>query len=163
MANRKSIREVTRVQYLTFHLNGVQYAVDVKIVETVVERSAITAVPTPVEYMRGVMDLRGRVIPVIDLRTKFGMPASDDESRASIIVFTVDGGRGQILTVGALVDEVSEVVTIEEKDIEARRTEGAALWERYVRGIIRFEQRMVVVIEAEGLFSINELAALHAA
>ncbi|MGO8692226.1 MAG: chemotaxis protein CheW [Rectinemataceae bacterium] len=151
------------MEYLTFNLNAAEYAVDVKIVETVVEHSAITAVPSPIDYMKGVMDLRGRVIPVIDLRRKFGLPASDNGGRASIIVFTVEDGEKKTLTIGALVDEVSEVVTIDEKDVEAARSEGGALWERYVRGIIRFEQHMVIVIEAEGLFSISEIAALRAA
>jgi purine-binding chemotaxis protein CheW len=151
------------MQYLTFHLNGVGYAVDVKIVETVVEYDEITMVPTPVEYIKGVMNLRGRVIPVIDLRRKFGMPESEDASRSSIIVFMVETGDARSLTVGALVDEVSEVVTIEDGDVEAARVEGGALWERYVRGIVRFEDRMVVIIEADGLFSIREIEALRAA
>jgi purine-binding chemotaxis protein CheW len=151
------------MQYLTFHLNGVGYAVDVKIVETVVEYDEITIVPTPVEYMKGVMNLRGRVIPVIDLRRKFGMPESEEASRSSIIVFMVETGDARSLTVGALVDEVSEVVTIEDGDVEAARVDGVSLWERYVRGIVRLEDRMVVIIEADGLFSIRELEALRAA
>jgi methyl-accepting chemotaxis protein/purine-binding chemotaxis protein CheW len=151
------------MQYLTFRLNGVGYAVDVKIVETVVEHSDITSVPTPVEYMKGVMELRGSVIPVIDLRRKFGMPESEDASRASIIVFIVETGDARSLTIGALVDEVSEVVTIEDRDVETARVEGLALWERYVRGIVRLEGRMVVIIEAEGLFSMSEIEAMRAA
>jgi len=153
------------MQYLTFRMNGVEYAVDVKIVETVVERGDTTPVPTPVEYMRGVMDLRGRVIPVIDLRRKFGLPARADEGRSVVIVFAVAGeGEGaKSLTVGALVDEVSEVMTIDEGSVEESRGEGAALWERYVRGIVRADNRMIVLVEAEGLFSIKEIEALRAA
>jgi purine-binding chemotaxis protein CheW len=151
------------MQYLTFRLNGVEYAVDVRIVETVVERADTTAVPSPVEYMRGVMDLRGRVVPVIDLRRKFGLPESEDSSRSSIIVFMVEDEDRKTLTVGALVDEVSEVVTIEEGSIDSARAEGVALWERYVRGVVRFEGRMIVIIGADGLFSIREIEALRAA
>jgi purine-binding chemotaxis protein CheW len=151
------------MQYLTFRLDGVEYAVDVKIVETVVEHCATTAVPTPVEYMKGVMDLRGRVIPVIDLRRKFGLAESGDTIRSSIIVFMVEADEKKTLTVGALVDEVSEVVTIEEGSVEAARTEGVALWERYVRGVVRFEERMIVIIEVDGLFSIREIEALRVA
>jgi purine-binding chemotaxis protein CheW len=151
------------MQYLTFRLNGVEYAVDVKIVETVVEDCATTAVPTPVEYMRGVMDLRGRVIPVIDLRRKFGLPESDAAGRKSVIVFMVESGDGKTLTVGATVDSVSEVLTIEDGSVESARTEGVALWERYVRGVVRFEERMIVVIGADGLFSLHEIEALRAA
>jgi purine-binding chemotaxis protein CheW len=151
------------MQYLTFRLNSVEYAVDVKIIETVVEISVITAVPTPVEYMRGVMDLRGQVIPVIDLRRKFGLPKADDDRGANIIVLMVANGDKKSLKVGVLVDEVSEVVTFEAKNIEASQTEGVALWERYVQGIVRFEDRMIVIIETDGLFSIREIEALRAA
>ncbi|HUX42000.1 MAG TPA: chemotaxis protein CheW [Rectinemataceae bacterium] len=151
------------MQYLTFRLNGVEYAVDVTIVDTVVEDGETTAVPSPVDYMKGVMDLRGQVVPVIDLRKKFGLPEAQDRSRASVIVFTVESGDNRSFTVGALVDEVSAVVTIEEASIEKARSEGVALWERYVRGVVRFEERMVVIVEAEGLFSIREIEALRLA
>jgi purine-binding chemotaxis protein CheW len=151
------------MQYLTFRLNGVEYAVDVRIVETVVERGATMAVPTPVGYMKGVMDLRGRVIPVIDLRKKFRLPECESAGRESVIVFAVEDGDRRTLTVGALVDDVSEVLSIEEDRVEAVRAGGVALWERYVRGIVRLEERMVVLIEVDGLFSLAEIEALRAA
>jgi purine-binding chemotaxis protein CheW len=155
--------EATNVQYLTFFLNGVEYAVDVKTVETVVEHSAVTAVPSPIEYMKGVMELRGKVVPIIDLRRKFGLPSSEDEKGSYVIVIAVEGAESGRLSVGALVDEVSAVVTFEENGIEAARAEESALWERYVRGVVRFEERMIVVIEVEGLFSMREIEAFRAA
>lgn len=151
------------MQYLTFRLKGVEYAVDVTIVETVVEYSCAMAVPSPVEYMRGVMDLRGRVIPLIDLCRKFGLAVSEDTSRSCVIVISVDDGKGGQLSVGALVDEVSEVVTFEDGSVEAAKSGGVSLWERYVSGIVRLEGRVIVVIEVEGLFSAREIEALHAA
>jgi purine-binding chemotaxis protein CheW len=151
------------MQYLSFRLNGVEYAVDVKIVDTIVEYRAATPVPTPVEYMKGVMDLRGRVIPVIGLRKKFGLPEIADSSRGIVIVFTVEDGEKRSLTVGALVDEVSEVLTLDEGRVESARGEGVDLWEGYVRGVLRFEERMIVILEADGLFSIREIEALRAA
>ena len=151
------------MQYLTFRLNDVEYAVDVTIVEMVVEYSSTMAVPTPVEYMKGVMDLRGRIIPVIDLRRKFGLPELEDSSRSCVIVISIENMGKDRLAVGVLVDKVSEVVAIEEDNIEATREEGVALWERYVRGVIRLDGRMIVVIEVEGLFSIQEIDALGAA
>lgn len=151
------------MQYLTFRLNGVEYAIDVRIVETIVEDGATTAVPTPIEYMLGVMDLRGQVIPVIDLRRKFGLPATEGRVGANIIVFAVADAAGANATIGALVDEVSEVVNIEDADIGAGRIEGIALWEGYVRGIVRLEGRMVVVVAADSLFSLREIEAMHTA
>ncbi len=151
------------MQYLTFRLNEVEYAVDVRIVDTVVEDGATTAVPSPVDYMKGVMDLRGQVIPVIDLRKKFHISDSAESVRASVIVIRVDAEDGRGLTVGALVDEVSAVVELDEKHIEAAKNEGGALWKAYVRGVIRFEERMVVIVEADALFSIRDIEALRAA
>jgi purine-binding chemotaxis protein CheW len=151
------------VQYLTFYLNGVEYAVDVKAVETVVENSAITAVPSPIDYMKGVMDLRGTVIPIIDLRRKFGLPSLEDSGRAYVIVINVEGSGDGRLSVGALVDSVSEVVSFDEKSVDATRGGESALWERYVRGVVRLEERMLVVIEVDGLFSLREIEAIRAA
>ena len=151
------------MQYLTFRLKAVEYAVDVKIVDTVVEHEETTAVPSPVNYMKGVMNLRGQVIPVIDLGKKFGLPEGSHADHASVIVIRVDAGESKTLTIGALVDEVSAVVDIDEANIEEARAEGVALWERFVRGVIRFEERMVIIVEAEALFSIKEIAALRVA
>lgn len=163
MAEVISSMEAKSMQYLTFLLNGVEYAVDVRMVETVVESSAVTKVPTPIDYMKGVMDLRGEVIPIIDLRRKFGMPSSDGAAQAYVIVISADGGEERKLSIGALVDEVSEVVSLDEGRIEATRGDEASLWERYVRGVVRLEERMIVVIAVDGLFSIREIEAFRAA
>lgn len=155
------------MQYLTFRLAGVEYAVDVRIIETVVPYEESTPVPTRLPYMRGVMDLRGRVIPLIDLRSKLGLPPSADSDEASVIVFGVRGsgsGDGAAdITVGAVVDGVSEVVTLGEAELEAATGGEPVLWERYVLGIARRENRMVVIIQPSGLFSLDELAAIRTA
>jgi purine-binding chemotaxis protein CheW len=156
------------MNYLSFRLAGVEYAVDVSVVETVVDHGSTVAVPSPVPYMKGVMDLRGRLIPVIDLRKKFGLAETTESGKEPVVVFSVaDAGNGN-LVVGALVDEVSEVVGIADEAIEASRPEGARLWERYVRGVARLEgaegaeARMIVIIDVEGLFSIHEIEELGA-
>jgi purine-binding chemotaxis protein CheW len=150
------------MQYLTFTLNCVEYAVDVRIVETVIEYSTLTQVPSPLPYMKGVIDLRGQVIPVIDLRKKFGIPARHSDEGTSIIVISVKSEDGSML-IGAIVDNVSEVVQIEESALESSGDHGNALWERYVKGIIRQENRMLVAIAPDGMFSFDEFSALTAA
>jgi purine-binding chemotaxis protein CheW len=148
------------MNYLSFKLVGVEYAVDVSAVETVVDHGSVLPVPSPLPYMRGVMDLRGRVIPVIDLRRKFGLPGVADCGSMPVIVISVaDGGKKDFL-VGAFVDEVSEVLSISDEAVEASRGDGANLWERYVRGIARFDGRMIVMIGVEGLFSLKEIESL---
>jgi purine-binding chemotaxis protein CheW len=151
------------MQYLTFRLNGVEYAVDVKVIETVVEYEGSTSVPSPIGYLIGVMDLRGRLIPVVDLRMKLGLPAAAVRDGGSVIVLAKEEGGSRALTVGALVDEVSEVVTIDEAGVGGSDGGNYAFWNGYVRGVVRHEGRVVVVIEAEGLFSIKELESLGVA
>jgi purine-binding chemotaxis protein CheW len=153
------------MQYLTFQLNDIEYAVDVKIIETVIEYSGSTAVPTPLSYMRGVIDLRGQIIPLIDLRKKLNLSPRSDEADMSVIVFAVmnhDPAK-MPLTVGALVDAVSEVISIDEKDIHTGQGEYADLWQRYVSGVVKVDDRMLVMLSAEGLFSVEELEALRSA
>lgn len=150
------------MNYLSFRLAGVEYAVDVSVVETVVDHGLTVPVPSPVPYMKGVMDLRGRVIPVIDLRKKFGLPEVADPGNEPVVVISVADGGKDALLVGAFVDEVSEVVSIDETSIEASRSDGANLWERYVRGIARLEGRMIVIIGVDGLFSLREIEELGA-
>jgi purine-binding chemotaxis protein CheW len=149
------------MQYLTFRLNSVEYAVEVTAIETVLELGPIMAVPSPIDYLKGVMDLRGKAVPVIDLRKKLGLPGTDAVRGASIIVISVDEGDSGSISVGALVDEVEEVVTLEEAGILAAREEGNSLWEDYVRGIVRCDGRMVIVISVDGLFSMREIEGLR--
>jgi purine-binding chemotaxis protein CheW len=153
------------MQYLTFRLGGVEYAVDVRIIETVVQYEGAMEVPSPLTYVVGVMDLRGQVIPLIELRKKLGLEALGGLDGTSVIVFGVGQGEaeGRRLMIGAIVDGVSEVIDIDEANIKAAGGEAAALWERYVRGVARLEGRMVVVLSPEGLFSLEEIQALRAA
>ncbi len=152
------------MQYLTFRMSGVEYAVDVCIVETVVERGEIMHVPTPLDYLRGAMDLRGSVIPVIDLSRKFKIAeGSSGAAGGIVVVFCVESGAAGPRRIGALVDEVSEVLSVDERAIETARSEEVSLWEEYVRGVIRVGGRMIVVVEPEGMFSIRELEEMKIA
>jgi purine-binding chemotaxis protein CheW len=148
------------MQYLTFFLEGIEFAVEVGVVETVVEYAKTTPVPTPLEYVRGVMDLRGRTVAVVDLRRKFGFAASDPLSGACVVVLSISLSEAGGETIGALVDGVSEVVSIDEARTEQDSTMRSELWSRYVHGIVRVDGRMVVLIDSAGLFSLKELASL---
>lgn len=132
------------MQYLSFMLDGIEFAVDVGAVETVVEAGEITPVPTPTGYLRGVMDLRGRTIAVADLRRKFGLPAADAGRGACVVV-------AEGYSMGALVDGVSEVVTID-RLVEEEGAAERGLWSSFVLGIARVDGRMLVVLDPKGLF-----------
>jgi purine-binding chemotaxis protein CheW len=146
------------MQYLTFFLGDIEFAVDVRVVETVVEYTGTTPVPTPLEYVRGVMDLRGRTVAVVDLGRKFALTAKEPPPGACVIVLALAIPLAGGETVGALVDAVSEVVSIDRIGTEEDHGERTELWRRYVRGIARVDGRMVILIDSEGLFSLNELA-----
>jgi purine-binding chemotaxis protein CheW len=148
------------MQYLTFFIEGIEFAVDVGVVETVVEYTGTTPVPTALEYVRGVMDLRGRTVAVVDLRRKFGFSAGDPPPGACVIVLSLSLTHESGETVGALVDGVSEVVAIDEVRAEQEAGSRSELWRRFVRGIARVDGRMVVLIDSRGLFSLEELASV---
>jgi purine-binding chemotaxis protein CheW len=142
-------------------MNAVDYAVDVGIVETVVERGDIQPVPTPLSYLRGAMDIRGRIVPVVDLKRKFGISEQQDTSVDGIVVvFSVSSPELGSRTIGALVDEVSEVLTIDDVKLEEARAEDVGIWEKYVHGVIRMGDRMIVVVEPEAMFSVGEIEEL---
>jgi purine-binding chemotaxis protein CheW len=150
------------MQYLTFGLNGVEYAVEVGVVETVVEFTGYTSVPTPSPYVLGVMDLRGVNVPLIDLRKKFGLPEVDGIQAASVVVFTFRGQDPEPTRIAARVDSVSEVVTLDEGSVEARGHHGEAFWEHFVSGIARLGSRAIVVISPESLMTRDELGSMQA-
>ena len=104
-------------KYLTFSLGTEEYGVDIMKVREIIGIMEITAVPHTPEYIKGVINLRGLVIPVLELRLRFGMDSREYDDRTCIIVVDVSGVNGQIMT-GMLVDSVSEVVNIAENEIE---------------------------------------------
>jgi purine-binding chemotaxis protein CheW len=136
-------------EYLTFSLAGERYAFSINDVDSVVETSGFTRLPQDAPYMRGIMDLRGIVIPVVDLRLKFGMPSKDVGEAENVIVLTFDEG-GVTRLVGAVADEVYEVLALSEAQIEAppslssaRRDEAA-----FVSGIGKNEAGFIIILDA---------------
>lgn len=150
------------MQYLTFTLEDIEFAVEVGVVETVVDYAGITSVPTSLDYVRGVMDLRGRTVAVVDLRRKFGLPDNEKAAASRVIVLTVSPDGVGRETVGALVDDVSEVISLTGDAAPQEGGERSEFWRRYVRGIARVEGRMIVLIDSRALFSPDELDSVSA-
>ncbi len=145
------------MQYLTFKLGEIEFAVEVGAVETVVDYAGVTPVPSRLAYVRGVMDLRGRTVVVMDLREKFGLAPRERAASSRVIVLTIGAGKGK-KTIGGLVDDVSEVVSIAEDVAVHDDGERFEFWRRYVRGIARVDGRLIVLLDAADLFSAAELA-----
>jgi purine-binding chemotaxis protein CheW len=152
------LRETTS-QYLTFMLAEEQYAVEVYDVKEVLEYTTVTRVPRTQEFMRGVINLRGSVVPVIDLRLKFGMGATEKTIDTSIIVMEVEIG-GEKVTVGTLADSVQEVIDLDEDQIEPAPQIGTKIDTQFIRGIGKQDEQFIIILDIDRIFSEEELSVV---
>jgi purine-binding chemotaxis protein CheW len=160
-------------QFLTFTLADEQYAVDVVQVREVLSEIPLTVIPRMPEYLKGVINIRGSVVPVVDLRTKFGLLEAEKTVDTSIIVMDLQTGAGAggdsggepgHITVGCLADSVQEVVDIADDSIEPPPTLGTSVDARFIRGLGKKDERFVIMLdinrvfqaEAEGLASVQD-------
>ncbi|HKK47888.1 MAG TPA: chemotaxis protein CheW, partial [Alkalispirochaeta sp.] len=146
-------------QYLTFTLVEEQYAVEVYDVKEVLEYTSVTRVPRTQDFMRGVINLRGSVVPVIDLRLKFGMGETEKTIETSIIVMEVEIG-GEKVTVGTLADSVQEVINLDDSQIEPAPQIGTRINTEFIRGIGKQEDRFIIILDIDRIFSEEELTSV---
>ncbi len=148
-------------KYLTFKLVEEEYGLEILKVREIIGMMAITRVPRTPDFVRGVINLRGKVIPVIDLRKKFGMEATVDTEETCIIV--VDVARAaEKLQIGILVDSVSEVLDIKAEDIEDAPSFGSDLDTEFIMGMAKAKGSVKILLNIEKVLSHNELEALKA-
>lgn len=136
-------------KYLTFRLGGALYGLPVLTVREIIRLLPITPVATMPAHVRGVINLRGKVIPVVDLRTRFGLPTTPDDDRTCIIVTQVAaaGGRGY----GVIVEGVEEVVTISADDVEPTPDFGGAVDVRFITGIATAGTTLTTLIDLDAI------------
>ncbi|MFO8042487.1 MAG: chemotaxis protein CheW [Alkalispirochaeta sp.] len=146
-------------QYLTFTLLEEQYAVEVYDVKEVLEYTTVTRVPRTQDFMRGVINLRGSVVPVIDLRLKFGMGETEKTIETSIIVMEVEIG-GDKVTVGTLADSVQEVINLDDSQIEPAPQIGTRINTEFIRGIGKQDERFIIILDIDRIFSEEELTTV---
>jgi purine-binding chemotaxis protein CheW len=148
----------TAVQkYLTFTLADETYGLDILRVQEIIGMMPVTRVPQTPEFVRGVINLRGRVIPVVDLRSKFGTEAVDTE-RTCIVVVQVSGKTSS--TMGVVVDEVSEVADIADGQIESTPDFGAGIETDFVRGVGKVADRVVMLLDIDRVLSASDIRIL---
>jgi len=147
------------IQYLTFKLAEETFALDVAKVREILELTSITKVPQTPDYMRGVINLRGSVVPVVDMRLKFGMGMTGQTVNTCIIVVevTLDGDA---IVIGALADSVQEVVEMEPGSIEPPPHIGTRLDTTFIKGMGKIDDHFVMVLDIDMIFSFAELAEL---
>jgi purine-binding chemotaxis protein CheW len=144
-------------QYLTFRLRDEEYGVEILKVQEIKGYTAITPVPNTPAYLKGVMNLRGTIVPVVDLRAKFGMEAAEYTAFTVIIVLTV-GTK----VVGLIVDAVSDVLNIPKTDIQATPDFGAQVDARFISGMAKAGDKLVVLLDIERVLGGDAAAALEA-
>jgi len=150
---------ITTGKYLTFTLDEEEYGIGILKVKEIIGMMEITSVPRTPQFIKGVINLRGKVIPIIDLRLKFGMGEIPYTDRTCIIVVEIDSEKGTIL-IGIVVDAVSEVLNIQEGEIEETPAFGTQLNTDYILGMAKTEGGVKILLNIDKVLSIEEIAGL---
>jgi len=144
-------------KYLTFTLEEEEYGLGILKVKEIIGMMPITSVPRTPDFVKGVVNLRGKVIPVMDLRLKFSMEAIPYSDRTCIIVVEIDADSGTIL-IGIVVDAVSEVLNIKEEEIEDTPTFGTKLNTEYIFGMAKMEGGVKILLNIDKVLSSEEIS-----
>lgn len=145
--------------YLSFKLDAEVFAAHVSKVLNILELVRITKVPKSPEYMKGVINLRGSVLPVIDTRIKFGMTATEFTQNTCIIVMTIDMD-GDNINIGALVDSVQEVLEIEKNMILPSPSIGSKYQSKFIDGMMKVNDQFIMLLDVDKVFSSDDLILL---
>jgi purine-binding chemotaxis protein CheW len=148
-------------QYLTFIVAGESFAIAIASIKEIIEYRKPTDVPMMPPYMRGVINLRGRVVPVIDLSVRFGRAPIEAARRTCIVILEIQQ-EGEQHGIGVVVDAVSAVLEIADADVEPPPSFGANLRTDFITGMGKIGEKFVIILDIERVLSIEELAALAA-
>ena len=142
--------------YLSFRLSEEIFAANVYKVLNILEMRTITKIQQAPDYMKGVINLRGNVLPVVDLRIKFGLPITEITVDTCIIVLNINLDGGSIM-VGALVDAVKEVLELNDEDIEPAPSIGTKYNANFIQGMYRVNENFVMILNIDHVFNTDEL------
>ena len=146
-------------QYLTFTLGKAVYALQIAPIREIIEYPGLTEIPMTPEFLRGVINLRGAVVPVIDLAVRFGRGLTEVGRRTCIVISEIAGDNGP-LPLGILVDGVNEVLEVEQEQIEDKPDFGLGLRPDFVSGMIRRDSDFIVMLDISQILSMAELEQL---
>ena len=149
-------------QYLTFKLQDEVFGLAIGKVREVLDFTTITKVPRTPEYMRGVINLRGSVVPVVNLHLKFGLPQSAKTVNTCIIIVEIDM-EGEITILGALADSVQEVIDLEPNQIEPAPKIGTKLNTAFIKGMGKREDEFIILLDIDKVFSTDEISQVQLA
>jgi purine-binding chemotaxis protein CheW len=156
-----AVKDITEVrQYLTFKLGEEVFGLDVGKVREILDFTTITKVPRTPGFMRGVINLRGSVVPVVDMRVKFGMSSTEKTVNTCIVVAEVEL-EGDVIVLGALVDSVQEVFELEPGQIEPPPRIGTKLNTEFIKGMGKRDERFIILLDVDKAFSAEELSLVQ--
>ena len=159
MTAEDKIEGINKFQYLTFKLGNESYAIEITKVREVLDYTSTTQIPKTPKFMIGVINLRGNIVPVVDLRQILGMPPSQIGNETCIIITEIDT-YGEQLVLGALADSVQEVMEISENAIGAPPKIGTGLRTEYLKGIGRQNDNFVMILNVDKVLSVDELEVI---
>lgn len=139
------------LQLVTFNLGSEQYAVDILKVQEINRMTDITRVPNAPSYVEGVINLRGKVIPVMNIRSKFNLDTKETDSMSRIMIVTVQG-----ITMGLVVDSVSEVLRIPASIVDPAPPMASGIGSEYMMGIAKLEDRLIILLDLDKLLGKSE-------
>lgn len=148
-------------QYLTFLLNGEEYGVDILRVQEIKGWTPTTTIPNTPDYIRGVMNLRGAIVPIIDMRRRFDMPAIDYTATTVVIVLKVHTESDE-RTIGFVVDAVSDVYNVASDQYRAAPDFGTGVDTAFIRALATVEEKMVILLDIDRLLNIDEVVSVTA-
>ncbi len=155
MSSSSIITETT--QYLTFKLEDEIFALGISQVREVLDFTTVTKIPDMPEFMLGVINLRGSVVPVVDMRVKFGLPKAETMLNTCIIIVEIEL-EGEMIMLGALADSVQEVLDMDPDQVEPPPRIGTRLKSRFIRGMGKRDNQFVIILDVNKVFSPDELA-----
>ena len=160
----RAVKEITDKEgkYLTFSLANEEYGISILKIREIIGMMPITSVPRTPEFVKGVINLRGKVIPVMDLRLRFEMEEMEYTERTCIIVVEIERQAGKV-QIGAVVDSVSEVLTVGGKDIEETPSFGTKLDTEYILGMAKIEGGVKILLDIDEVLNDEEVAVLQKA
>jgi len=149
---------VETLQCLTFKLKNERFAVDIRRVREALEFTSLMIIPHTPEFMCGMINLRGRVVPVVDLRLKLGIPKGDKTIDTCIIIVELTF-QDETRILGMLVDSVQEVINLEPQDISSPPNVGADVNPDYFQGMGKYDDQFLIIIDVDQIFSLEEQGA----
>ncbi len=147
-------------KYLTFSLAGEEYGIGIIQIKEIIGMMTVTSVPQTPEFVKGVINLRGKVIPVIDLRLRFGIESVEYTERTCIIVVEIETKTNTVI-IGIVVDSVSEVLNINEQDIEDTPSFGTKLDTNYILGMAKTEGGVKILLDIDCVLTSSEISMIE--